>query len=183
MRITEPRISALPPDQWDEKAKAVLGNFPPLNLFKTMANHPALAQRWLAFASYMLFESTLSPRERELVILRVAHRCRSEYEWGQHVVIARQAKISDDDIRACAADLDAGSWTPAERLLLQATDELHADSHVSDATWQGLASHFSTQQLMDLVFMVGQYVLVAMALNSFGVQPEPSLPKFDLSSR
>jgi alkylhydroperoxidase family enzyme len=58
--------------------------------------------------------------------------------------------------------------------------ELHADAHVSDATWAGLAKHFNTQQLMDIVFTVGQYNLVSMALNSFGVQADPGLPGFDI---
>ena len=68
----------------------------------------------------------------------------------------------------------------ADRLLMQATDELHADAHVSDATWRGLAQHFNTKQLMDIVFTVGQYNLVSMALNSFGVQADPGLPGFDV---
>lgn len=182
MRVPQARIPALPTDAWDAAAKETMGKFPPLNIFKTLANHPALVQRWFAFATYTLAESTLPPRERELVILRIAHRCRSEYEWGQHVLIARQAKLTDDEIRATRGDLDAGSWTEPERLLLKATDELQDDFHVSDATWQGLAGHFTTHQLMDFVFTVGQYVLVAMALNSFGVQADPGLPSFDLAA-
>ncbi|MFM8353710.1 MAG: carboxymuconolactone decarboxylase family protein, partial [Gammaproteobacteria bacterium] len=69
---------------------------------------------------------------------------------------------------------------PLDRLLLAATDELHADAHVSDATWAGLSRHLDTQQLMDLVFTVGQYNLVSMALNSFGVQPDAGLPGWDV---
>ena len=64
--------------------------------------------------------------------------------------------------------------------MLKATDELHADAHVSDPTWNGLAKHFNTQQLMDIVFTIGQYNLVSMALNSFGVQADPGLPGFDI---
>ena len=75
---------------------------------------------------------------------------------------------------------DAKGWSDADRLLLKATDELHADAHVSDATWKGLPKHFNTQQLMDIVFTIGQYNLVSMALNSFGVQADPGLPGFDI---
>ena len=59
--------------------------------------------------------------------------------------------------------------------MLDATDELHSDSFVSDATWARLAN-FSDQQRLDFVFTVGQYNLVSMALNTLGVQPEPGLP-------
>ena len=61
---------------------------------------------------------------------------------------------------------------------MRATDELHADAFISNATWAALAAHLDTQQLMDLIFTVGQYNLVSMALNSLGVQPEPGLPAF-----
>jgi len=65
---------------------------------------------------------------------------------------------------------------------LLATDELHGDAHISDTTWAGLAKHFSTKQLMDLVFTVGQYNLVSMALNSFGVQLDEGLPGWDIEA-
>ncbi|MCX5747615.1 MAG: carboxymuconolactone decarboxylase family protein [Proteobacteria bacterium] len=186
MRVAEPRIPPLEPEQWDATAKEAMGRFPPLNLFKTLANHPALTQRWMTFGSYILAESTLSGRDRELIILRIAYRCRAEYEWGQHVLIARKLGLTDDEIRRITTtdpgtDPGGNEWTEAERLLLKATDELHSDSHVGDATWQGLASHFTTQQLMDFVFTVGEYVLIAMALNSFGVQADPGMPGFDIS--
>ena len=65
-------------------------------------------------------------------------------------------------------------------ILLQATDELHSDAHIIDATWQVLLAHYNTQQMMDLVFTVGQYNLVSMALNSFGVQLDDGVPGWDL---
>jgi alkylhydroperoxidase family enzyme len=159
-----------------------MGRFPgePLNIFKTMVNHSELMKRWLVFANHILGKSTLPERERELIILRIGFLCRSGYEWGQHVLIARRAKITDEEIRRIKVGPKAAGWSEVDRLLLAATDELHADAHVSDATWQGLAGHFNTQQLMDIVFTVGQYNLVSMALNSFGVQADPGLPGFDI---
>ena len=88
--------------------------------------------------------------------------------------------MSDDEIRAAKTGPDTPGISALDRLLLQATDELHADAHVSDATWQALSEHLTTQQLMDLVFTVGQYNLVSMALNSFGVQPDEGLPGWDV---
>jgi alkylhydroperoxidase family enzyme len=65
---------------------------------------------------------------------------------------------------------------------MQATDELHADCHIGDETWSSLSEHLDKKQLMDLIFTVGQYNLVSMALNSLGVQPDDGLPDWDLKS-
>src|SRR5690606_1863441 len=113
----------------------------------------------------------------ELVILRVGFLCRAGYEWGQHVVIARQAGVSDAEIERVADGPEAPGWSDADRALLRAVDELRAHAVLTDATWQALAEHFTTQQVLDLIFAVGQYQLVSMALNSLGVQPDsPDLP-------
>jgi alkylhydroperoxidase family enzyme len=182
MRLSKPRVAPLAAADWDATAKEIMSRFPgePLNIFKTMVNHSELMKRWLVFANHILGKSTLPERERELIILRIGFLCRSGYEWGQHVLIARRAKITDDEIRRIKVGPKAEGWGAVDRLLLAATDELHADAHVSDATWQGLERHFNTQQLMDIVFTVGQYNLVSMALNSFGVQADPGLPGFDI---
>jgi alkylhydroperoxidase family enzyme len=182
MRVSEPRIAPLRADQYDATAKELMTRFEgePLNIFKTMVNHSELMKRWMVFANHILGKSTLPIRERELIILRIGYLCRSGYEWGQHVLIARRANITDDEIRAIKVGPDAKNWSEQDRLLMKATDELHADAHVSDATWKGLAKHFNTQQLMDIVFTIGQYNLVSMALNSFGVQADPGLPTFDI---
>ena len=90
-------------------------------------------------------------------------------------VALRAAGLSDEEIARIPKGADAAGWSAADRALLRATDELHGDAFISDATWPELATSLSTQQLMDLVFTIGQYNLVSMALNSFGVQPEPGL--------
>jgi alkylhydroperoxidase family enzyme len=177
MRLAKPRIAPLADEQLDPELRVRFGNGPILNIFRTLANHPALAKRWLVFGNHVLAKSTLPARERELVILRIGWLCRSGYEWGQHVVIGKASGLTDEEIARIAKGPDAPGWSAADRALLRATDELHADAFVSDATWSELAIRFGTQQLMDLVFTVGQYNLVSMALNSFGVQPEPGLPE------
>jgi 4-carboxymuconolactone decarboxylase len=184
MRLDEPRIAALDDDEWSEDAKELLAPFVKqgrvFNIFRTMANHPDLMRRWLVFANHILGKSTLAPRERELVILRIGFLCQAGYEWGQHVLIARQAGMSDDEIRSAKTGPDTPGIPELDRLLLQATDELHGDAHIGDATWKALSARLSEQQMMDLVFTVGQYNLVSMALNSFGVQPDAGLPGWDV---
>jgi alkylhydroperoxidase family enzyme len=183
MRLTTPRIDALPPEDWDAQTRddlASVGATDPgrvLNIFRTLAHHPKLAKRWMVFANHVLAKNTLPARERELVILRIGWLCRSEYEWAQHAVIGRREGLRDDELLRIAAGPDAPGWSPADRALLRASDELARDAFVSDATWRELAGFLSTQQLMDLVFTVGEYTLVSMALNSFGVQLDPGLPR------
>ncbi len=184
MRLTEPRISALEEDEWSDAAAEIMQPFVAqgrvFNIFKTLAHHPDLARRWMVFANHILGKSTLGVRERELVILRIGYLCQAGYEWGQHVLIAREAGMSEEEIRSAKTGPDTPGLSELDRLLLKATDELHGDAHVSDATWAALSAHLSTQQMMDLVFTVGQYNLVSMALNSFGVQADEGLPGWDV---
>lgn len=180
MRLTKPRIEPLASEDLDDETKATFGTRPALNIFRTLARHPKLLKRWMVFGNHVLNKSSLAPRERELVILRVGWLCQAGYEWGQHAVIARSAGLGDEEIERVADGPQAQGWSELDRILLRATDELHHDSFVSDDTWQRLAAHYDTPQLMDLVFTVGQYHLVSMALNSFGVQLEdgaPTLPR------
>ncbi len=126
----------------------------------------------MVFGTHVLAKSTLTARVRELAILRVGWLCRAEYEWGQHVPIAREAGISDEEIRRLQAGPEAAGWSDADRATLRAVDELLRDSHISDDVWAELSETFETEQILDLIFTTGQYNLVSMALNSLGVQLE-----------
>jgi len=141
-----------------------------LNVFGTIANHPTLMREWLRFATYALTKSTLDPRTRELAVLRVGWRCDAPYEWGQHVVVGRGVGLTDDDVQRVADGPDADGWTPAEVAALRATDELHDRSTITDATWAALTEHFTDQQVLDLVFLVGNYHIVSFALNACRVE-------------
>jgi 4-carboxymuconolactone decarboxylase len=178
MRLATPRVAPLPIDEIDPEIREKFGTGPVLNIFRTLANHPKLMKRWLVFGNHVLGRSTLPARERELVILRIGWLCRSAYEWGQHVVIGLGSGLSQAEIDRIPLGPAAAGWGDLERALLRATDELHADAFISDATWAALSAKLDTQQLLDLIFTVGQYNLVSMALNSLGVQPEPGLPAF-----
>ena len=175
MRLDKPRVAPLADEQLDTETRERFGKGPILNIFRTLANHPALMKRWLVFGNHVLGKSTLPARERELLILRIGWLCQAAYEWGQHVAIGKASGLSDEEIARIPKGPDAKGWSAADRALLRATDELHEDAFISDATWAELAGPWSTEQLMDLVFTVGQYNLVSMALNTLGVQPEPGL--------
>ena len=116
----------------------------------------------------------MPPRIRELAILRVAHLRDCLYEWTQHVALAKDEGISDDEIAAvrCQSGEDAGSFDQFERAVLTGVDELVDKSELSDATWAALGQRLTDQQRMDYVFTVGCYTLLAMAFNTFRIQLE-----------
>ena len=183
MRLAKPRVEPLPESEWTEETRATIAPTRTMsggkvfNIFSTLANHPSLLKRWMVFANHILVKSTLAARERELLILRIGWLCNAEYEWSQHVMIGKLIGLSDADIERIADGPDAPGWSPFDAALLRAADELHGDSFVSDATWKVLAERYSTEQLMDVIFTVGQYALVSMALNSLGVQLDEGLPR------
>ena len=152
-----------------------------LNVFRTMAQHPKLLKRWLVFANHVLTRSTISGRDRELAILRAGWRCNAPYEWGQHVMIATREGISDAEVERIAVGPDAPGWDPHDAAILRAVDELHDTSTISDTTWATLVRTYDRQQMMDLVFAIGQYHLVSFALNAFGVERDDGLDDTELS--
>jgi len=181
MRLDKPRIPALTLEDCNEeqakmlKQQQIRGK--PANIFLTMANHEKLAKRWLVFGNHILSKSTLNAREREIAILRIGWLCQAGYEWGQHVVIGKAAGLTDEEIDNIKKGSDAG-WTKHEAFIIKAADELHSDAFVTDETWAGLKETYSDEQMMDLVFTVGQYNMVSMALNSFGVQLDDYIEGF-----
>ncbi len=187
-----PRIPPLPPGEWPPEMREALAALRPanprhpfpvrregrpkgLNVLGTLAQHPELARAFHTFNGYILFASTLSPRQRELLVLRVASVRGSDYEWEQHAVLAGDADLTEDEVARIAEGPDAPGWSPLDGAMVRAVDELIADGRISDATWKVLAGELDQQQLMDLVFTVGAYEVLAMALRSFGVELDDDL--------
>ena len=182
MRPSTPRLPPLPEEQWSAEQRELMAPFAREgrihNIFTTLLRHPKLLKRWLPLANHILFKSSLAPREREMVILRIAWRCGAEYEWGQHVVIAKKAGLGEAEIACIAEGPTAAGWPAFDAAILSAVDELHDDACISDATWAALAQRYDTAQLMDLVFTAGNYAMLAMALNTLGVRLDPGLGGF-----
>jgi alkylhydroperoxidase family enzyme len=192
-RLSEPRIPPRPYEDWDAEvldALSVLrppGNAgkeprprqqrPASNILGIFSWHPALTKAFLPFNNH-LFASTLSARDRELVTVRIAWLRRGEYEWAQHVRMARNAGVSDEEIDAISAGPDAAVWGPRDAALLRSVDEIAADRYISDETWKQLGEYLDRKQLMDLVFTIGNYDLLAMAFNTFGLRLDPGLAGF-----
>jgi 4-carboxymuconolactone decarboxylase len=180
MRPSEPRLTPLEETQWSDEQRQLLApiaerNGRVYNVFATLARHPKLMKRWLPFANHLLFKSSLAARDRELLILRIARLARSDYEWGQHVAIAQREGLSPAEIARVADGPDAAGWTEDDAALLRAADELWEDACLGEASWTALSRRFGEAEIMDVIFTVGGYALLAMALNSLGVQLDAGL--------
>lgn len=178
-----PRLAPLPAEEWPEDLRSVrdlvpegsgtpMGSF---NIFRTLVRNPELFRAWLPFGGYLLGGGRLPARERELLILRTAVRCGSSYEWGQHVRIAERAGLEREEIDRVLAGPEAEGFSRQDALLMRAVDELHEGSTLSDETWAALAADYDEAQLIELVMLVGQYHMVAFALNATGVQLDEGL--------
>jgi len=182
------RVPPLPPGDWGDDEIAALrrawgdggvdivlsSDADAHNVVGTLLRHPRLAGRFLAYNNVLLDRPTVAPRLRELMVLRVATRTGSAYEWAQHERMARSCGISDEEITAASHGDDAG-WSPVEAALLTATDQLLDHHRVDDATWAELAGHLDDRQLVEVLFTVGTYTCLAMVLNSVGLEPDPDL--------
>ncbi|WP_395310153.1 carboxymuconolactone decarboxylase family protein [Mycobacterium sp. AMU20-3851] len=141
-----------------------------LNVLGAMAYHPELARAFFTFNGHLLGASTLTPRQRELLVLRTATLRQSEYEWAQHVVIAGDVGISGEEVAAIEAGPQSPIWSEIDAALLRTADELVADGVIGDATWATLTAHLDTQQILDAIFTVGAYETLGWMLRSFGVE-------------
>jgi alkylhydroperoxidase family enzyme len=145
----------------------------PHRVFTTIGRHRRLFRRWLPLADLLLLHGELPRADAELLILRTAWNCRCWYAWVQHAGIARSHGLAPELVDA-VPDWAAGTgWSPRQRQLLQAADELHQAKVITDATWAQLAGQLRDTELIELCFLVGHYEMLAMTLNSLGVAPEP----------
>lgn len=175
-RLQTPRVAPLSKDQGTPVQQAMLASRPDFNIYKTLAHNVDLYNRWSPLGQFILNGSSLPPREREIVMLRMGWLCQSEYEWAQHARIAKaQAGLTNDDVHRIAEGPTAAGWSEFERTLLQMVDELRYDTMISEPTWKALRTKYSVQQMMEALYTAAQYQLVSMALNSLGVQLDPGL--------
>jgi AhpD family alkylhydroperoxidase len=172
------RVPPLPADQWNDAVDhALSGLLPPErrnpdsagNLLATLVRHPKLTRAFLRFNHHLLFSSTLPPRLRELAVLRVAHLRHCDYEWEHHVRMGRETGLTDEDIDGIQR---GEALDDLDRAILHAVDDLADKSVVSDETWAVLSERLDERQRMDLVFTIGCYGALAMAINTFGVEPD-----------
>ena len=170
-----PRVPPVPEHQRTAEQQSLEAQFASSgmpNAVATYLNHASLAEHILPYERYASSDSTLPPRHRALLALRTAWLTRSNYLWAHKAAAGRRDGITSDELRSIAQGPDAAGWEAFEATLLRATDELHVDSFISDATWQALSARYNTNQLIDVIDGVGAYTMHAGALNSLGVEIE-----------
>jgi alkylhydroperoxidase family enzyme len=178
--LPQPRI-ALPDDPPREIADLLAltarAGGEPARTIAALAHDPPLVAPFLTWSAALALEGVLPHREHELLALRVAWRCRSAFEWGEHVEYARGAGVTDEEIRRIAGPPDAPGWSDRDRVLLRAADELHAECTVTDTTWTALAAAHDVAALVELTYVVGQYTMLSMVANALGLgAPEGAAP-------
>src|SRR5262245_15285839 len=176
-KLTRPRVAPLAENQWTEVHKQLVAKFLTPgeragNGLKTLLNVPELVDGLMPFQNYITHDSSLSPRHRELLILRTAWLLNNEYFWSEHAPLARNAGVTSPELRRIAEGPDAAGWDPFEAALLRLADQLFRNSSVNDAVWHALAASYDMYHLMDAVMTVTDFTTVSLMYNSLGVQPD-----------
>jgi 4-carboxymuconolactone decarboxylase len=181
-----PRIAPLEPEELNPEVCAiVLAIRKTLSLpleseiaeyHATLLRHPQLYRRHSELA-IQLFRGALTPRQRELAILRTAWLCQAPYEWGEHVALGKSAaKLTSEEIERVTEGSRAPDWNAQDRAIIRAVEELHADAFVSDETWNDLARFMDEKQLLELPILIGQYQGLAYLLNAMRARLKPTNP-------
>ena len=187
MSTETPRIAPLPRAEWTDAACDMFSywegaeareNGSRSNVMMTLANHPALGMAVMDMGKYVLTGSTLTPRQRELVVLRISWRFKSEYELEHHIHSARQIGFSDEDIAAIQQDGVSSSWDADDALFITAIDELSTSGKIGGATWRALSERMDRHRLMDLMYTVGFITMNAWAFATIGIEVEDDFKAF-----
>jgi len=168
-------MQPLKPDNWPDELndiRSFLGN--PLNIHSMMAHHPNLLQSWMPLRNHVVSNSSLSGRQRELIILRTAYNCQADYEWQHHVERGQLAGLQMVEINRVKEGAQADDWRPDEAALLNAADDCHRESGFTESTLEQVQQHFNAQQQLDIMVTVGMYKTLAMIIKTWDVPMEDS---------
>lgn len=181
MSKPEPRITPLRRSEWNDEVRDLFAvmdgpegreNGPSRDIMHVLAQHPALSKPFMQLGRHVLFDSSLSDRDRELVTLYVGWTTKSDYEWLSHVVYGLQVGLTEADIEAVKQGPDSPHWSDFDRDLLRAVDQMRESFNLDDELWASLSKTFNQHQMMELVFVIGNYMLFATVLNTLRIPLE-----------
>lgn len=188
-----PRIPRIPVREWSTEMREAMSGLAPANrrhppaitkdrpkaldLLEVFAHHPALARAFMAFNGHLLYATTLSIRQRQTLILRVAVRRKADFIWAQHVFPARDAGMTHEELSRIAFGPDAHFLDPLEAALMRAVDEWIDEGRVLDETRKVLEAGLDAQQILDALFTVGCYDALGRAANALALTPDPAIPE------
>ena len=168
------RLPYVDPGSAPEPVRDALERVPPLNVFRMMAHADTAFRPWLRWGSALLGRLQLDPLLRELSILRVARLTpHAEYEWVQHVPIAKAVGATDTQIEALERDAtDARCFTPEQRLVLRFTTEVVRDARASEEALDGLKQTMSPREVVELLMVIGNYMMLARVMATTAIDPD-----------
>ena len=172
---TAPGLPPLGDAEIPESVRPVIAAWP-YNLHRTLAHSPETLLKWLPFGEHILLGNALPFREREIAILRVGWNCRCAYEWGMHTIVSQRGGFVEADFEALCVGADSPHWQPAEAAIIAAVDDMQSHWNIGPDSWERLSRHFSPQQIVDLIYLAGNFATIAVALNALRVPPEAGLP-------
>jgi 4-carboxymuconolactone decarboxylase len=163
------RLPYVDPDAAPERVREALERIPPINIFRMVANAETAFRPWLAFGGALLSSLELDARVRELVILHVGRLSGADYEWAQHVPIALAVGATQDEVDAIERG-ETDSFGPLEAAVLRFTGEVVRDVRASDEALEAVREHLSPREVVELLLVIGQYMLVARVAETAGIE-------------
>ncbi|MFC2032855.1 carboxymuconolactone decarboxylase family protein [Chloroflexota bacterium] len=121
-------------------------------------------RNFMRLGGSLLGKAELSPKLRELAILRIAQLAGSEYEWAQHYLIALEVGVRQEQTEAISQWQDLTNFNDEERAVLQYTDEVTHNVEVRDETFRKLRQHLSEKGIVELTLSIGYWGMVARFL-------------------
>ena len=144
----------------------------PPNLYKALGNHPKIVAAWTEFSKTLRYDTRTPRALRELVILRGAQLCASEYEWAQHLRMARRAGVREAQISALASWRTSAEFDSREKAALMLAEAV-TQGRVSDEVYREAARYFDHHDYVELAVTAGFYAMVARVLDAMAVELEP----------
>jgi alkylhydroperoxidase family enzyme len=176
-----PRLSPAPARRLRPLARLVavasgrLTGTEPMTIFTTLGRHPRLFRAWLFYSAHLMPFGTLPRRDSELIILRVAWRCRAVYEWWHHVPLALRAGLTPDEIAAVADETRDAELSERQQILIAMADRLLEERSMPEATWQAARRALTDREVIEVCLLTGHYQGLATALGGLAIQLESEL--------
>ena len=172
-------MARVPLVQDDDEAARATGIFdtfkdegrPPSDIFRALANVPGLMNAHRGLPRALRAREHCPPRLRELAVLRLAQLVGSSYEWAHHRPMALDAGVTADQAAALSGWRESPAFGPLERLVLTATEAVHATA-VTGELFGELEAALGQPGTIELIVVVSQYEAVARIIQALGVEVE-----------
>ena len=169
------RLSYPDPTQLSGPTQWVLAQLPvPLHIFQMLAHAEAALGPILLLGKAILGGQELAPHLREMAILRVAKQAEADYEWVQHVPIAKAAGVTDEQIALVEqGSTEASAFDPRMKLVLHAAQEVLAGPFLSEETFAALQAHFPPRQIVELLLSISYYLMLGRLMTTLKIDLDP----------